>query len=143
MKLIIQRVNKASVSVDDKVVGEINKGLFILLGIAEGDSEDEVYAMAQKISKLRIMADENDKMNLSVLDTKSSILVVSQFTLIADTKKGNRPSFVKAANPKKAEKLYSLFISELKALGIKVETGEFGKYMKIDTELDGPVTIVL
>lgn len=147
MKLVVQRVEKAKVlrQAQDKSwekVGEIGLGLFILVGFKKGDSEKEVEALADKISKLRVMSDGKDKMNLSVIDTKSEILVVSQFTLYADTKDGNRPSFINAEEPEKAKKLYELFISKLKEKGIKIETGSFGDYMKIETIFDGPVTII-
>jgi D-tyrosyl-tRNA(Tyr) deacylase len=145
MKIVIQRVNKASVAVKEanEIVGKIGKGLFILLGIKRGDSQKQVDELVEKISKLRIMADENNKMNLSVLDTKSEILFVSQFTLYANTKDGNRPSFIEAEEPKKAKELYEYFVKKLKEKGIKVETGSFGDYMEIEAILDGPVTIVL
>jgi D-tyrosyl-tRNA(Tyr) deacylase len=143
MRLVVQRVEKASVVVDGKNVGGIGKGLFVLLGIREGDTEKEAELLAEKLYKLRVMSDENDKMNLSVADVRGSFLVVSQFTLYADTSKGNRPSFIKAANPKLAEKLYDKFVDLLLEKDIKMETGVFGAYMKITTVLDGPVTIIL
>jgi len=143
MRLVIQRVSSTSVSVKNSVVGEIDKGLFILVGVTEGDTKENADLLAEKLSKLRIMADDEDKMNLSVVDVDASILVVSQFTLYADCSKGNRPSFIKAAEPKLAEEIYDYFIESLKGLGIKVETGKFGAYMDIGTKLDGPVTIIL
>lgn len=145
MRLVIQRVKEAKVSVKekDRVVGKINKGLFILIGVTEGDSKEDAEKLAEKVSKLRIMADENGKMNLSIKDVGGEILVVSQFTLYADTSKGNRPSFIKASAPGLAKDIYEHFVAQLKEKGIKVETGEFGAYMEIDTELDGPVTIIL
>lgn len=143
MRLVIQRVSRATVSVDNKVVGEVGKGLFVLLGVADGDNETDVTRLVDKVSAMRIMSDPNGKMNLNIIDVKGSILVVSQFTLIADTGGGNRPSFIKAAKPDLAEKLYDYFISLLKEKGIKTETGKFGTYMNIHTELDGPVTIIL
>jgi len=143
MRLVIQRVNSASVSVKDNIVGKIDLGLFVLVGIGLGDDEKKVEELAEKLSKLRVMADKNEKMNLSIKDVKGKILAVSQFTLYANTKKGNRPSFIKALEPKKAEKLYNLFVEKLKEKGISVETGSFGKYMKINIELDGPVTILM
>jgi D-tyrosyl-tRNA(Tyr) deacylase len=144
MRLVVQRVEKAKViSVEtDKVLGEIGIGLFVLVGIKKGDSENEVGVLAQKLSKLRVMSDKAGKMNLSVNDVGGSILVVSQFTLHADTSGGNRPSFINAEEPDKAKKLYELFIEKLKENGIKVETGSFGDYMKIEAVLDGPVTIL-
>ena len=143
MRLVIQRVSKAQVSVDEKILGKINKGLFVLVGVKEGDKKEDAVFLAEKLSKLRVMSDDNDKMNLSVKDVGAEILIVSQFTLYADTSKGNRPSFVKAADPLLAEELYNLFINNLRDMGIKVETGKFGAYMKIKPELDGPVTIVI
>jgi len=145
MRLVIQRVKEAKVSIKekDKVVGKINKGLFILMGVTEGDSKEDAEKLAEKVSKLRIMADENGKMNLSIKDVEGEVLVVSQFTLYADTRKGNRPSFIKASVPGLAKDIYEHFVAQLKEKGVKVETGEFGAYMEIDTELDGPVTIIL
>lgn len=143
MRLIVQRVSQAKVLVNSKTIGSIGKGLFVLLGVAEKDTEKEVVVLAEKLAKLRVMSDENNKMNLSVKDVNGEVLVVSQFTLYADTSKGNRPSFIKVAKPKLAEKLYRLFIDKLKEGGIKVATGEFGAYMDIKTELDGPVTILV
>lgn len=154
MKIAIQRVKHAKVTrvEDNKVVGEIGSGLFtgntgqallILLGVKKGDTEKQVDELVNKIVKLRIMADENDKMNLSISDTKSEVLLVSQFTLLANTKDGNRPSFIEAEEPTKAKELYEHFVKSLKEQNIKVETGSFGDYMKIETVLDGPVTIIL
>lgn len=144
MRLVVQRVEKAKViSVEtDKVLGEIGIGLFVLVGIKKGDSEKEVESLAQKLSKLRVMSDKAGKMNLSVKDVGGSLLVVSQFTLHADTSEGNRPSFINAEEPDKAKKLYELFIEKLKDNEISVETGSFGDYMKIEAVLDGPVTIL-
>lgn len=143
MKLVVQRVNKAEVKVGGKIVGQIDKGLFVLVGVREGDSEESAEHLAEKLSKLRIMADKEGKMNLSVSDVGGKILAVSQFTLFANTEKGNRPSFIEAAKPKKAEKIYNHFIEKLMGNGVEVETGEFGAYMDIDTQLDGPVTIII
>lgn len=145
MKLVIQRVNKASVTVKNtnKVVGKINDGLFILFGVKKGDTKEKVDELVEKVSKLRVMSDTKDKMNLSILDTNQSLLVVSQFTLYANTKDGNRPSFIEAEEPIKAKEMYEYFIEKLKSKNINVETGEFGEYMKINTILDGPVTIIL
>lgn len=142
MRLVIQRVNSASVRVKGMVVGSIGKGLFILLGVGEGDTEANVQDLVEKVLKMRIMADDKAKMNLSILDTTKQILVVSQFTLYADTSKGNRPSFVQAAEPKEAGKLYEHFVVLLREKGIDVQTGSFGEYMDIATQLDGPVTIL-
>ena len=145
MKLVIQRVKSAKVTKTetDEVVGEIKLGLFILLGIKKGDQEKQVDELVNKIIKLRVISDKSDKMNLSVVDTKSDILLVSQFTLYANTKDGNRPSFIDAEDPNKAKVLYEYFVDSLKEKKIKVQTGSFGDYMKIDCILDGPVTIVL
>lgn len=141
MRLLIQRVSKASVTrlQSNEVVGSIEKGLFILLGVKNGDTIDNANQLAEKLVKLRVMADENDKMNLAA----ENFLIVSQFTLYASTKDGNRPSFIDAAAPEDAKKIYEHFIAKVKDLGGKVETGSFGDYMKINTELDGPVTIIL
>lgn len=145
MRLVIQRVNYASVTITDtkKVVGKIDKGFFILVGVGEDDSNKEAENLALKVSKLRIMKDGKDKMNLSVRDVEGKVLAVSQFTLFADTSKGNRPSFIKAAKPEKANEVYEHFVEKLREFGVEVETGEFGAYMKIDVELDGPVTIIM
>lgn len=143
MKLVIQRVANAEVKVKDKTVGKIGKGLFILFGVGEGDKPEFVDHLAEKVLKLRIMSDENDKMNLDIKEAKGEILVVSQFTLYADTSKGNRPSFIKAANPDKARDIYRRFVQNLIKQGVKVETGKFGEYMFIDSTADGPVTIIL
>jgi len=143
MRLVIQRVKRAGVEVDGVMVGEIRDGLLVLLGVREGDSEDDVVSLVAKLVKMRIMADSEGKMNKSVKDTGSPILLVSQFTLHADTRKGNRPSFMKAADPDLAKILYGKFIELLKENDIKVQTGEFGAYMNIGVDLDGPVTIIL
>ncbi|MCH7641603.1 D-tyrosyl-tRNA(Tyr) deacylase [Patescibacteria group bacterium] len=143
MRLVVQRVKRGSVSVEGSVVGKIGKGLFVLVGVAEGDTKKDTEVLAGKLAKLRVMADDKGKMNLSVKDVNGEVLVVSQFTLYADTSKGNRPSFIKAAKPEKAEKIYNHFVKKLIELGVKVETGEFGAYMEIDVKLDGPVTLSL
>ncbi|HCR35470.1 D-tyrosyl-tRNA(Tyr) deacylase [Candidatus Woesebacteria bacterium GWC2_33_12] len=145
MKVVIQRVFKASVIVKEtnKEVGKIDQGLFILLGIKKGDSQKQVGELVSKLIKLRIMSDQNSKMNLSIVDTKSEILLVSQFTLYANTKDGNRPSFIDAEEPAKAKELYEYMITKLKETGLNVQTGSFGDYMEINAVLDGPVTIVL
>lgn len=144
MRLVIQRVSEAKVTrvKDGEVVGEIGLGLLVLLGIKKGDTQREVEILSDKISKLRVMSDASDKMNLSVKDVNAKILVVSQFTLYADTSGGNRPSFVNAEEPLRAKELYEYFVDQLKKKGIDVETGSFGEYMKIETVLDGPVTII-
>lgn len=140
--MVVQRVTKGQVRVNGKIVGEIKKGLFVLVGVKNDDRPEDAEALAEKLSKLRVMADAKGKMNLSVLDTGSSILVVSQFTLYADTSGGNRPSFIQAAEPELAKKIYEHFVSKLRQKGIKVATGSFGDYMEIEAVLDGPVTIV-
>ncbi len=139
MRLIIQRVNKASVD----IAGKIDKGLFVLVGVKKGDTQNQAEELANKLVKLRIMSDREDKMNLSIFDTKDSILAVSQFTLYANTKDGNRPSFMDAEQPAQAKEIYEYFVKTLINLGVKTEIGSFGNYMKINTELDGPVTIIL
>lgn len=145
MRLVVQRVRKASVKVvgTNKAVGKVEKGLFVLVGVKKGDTKKEAEFLAEKLFKMRIMADENDKMNLSVGDVKGEFLVVSQFTLLGDTSGGNRPSFIDAALPDEAKEIYEHFIQKLKSLGARVETGSFGDYMEIETILDGPVTILL
>ncbi len=145
MRLVIQRVESASVEVakTTKLVGEIGKGLLVLVGIGEKDSEADAAVLAEKLAKMRIMADQQDKMNLSIQGVAGEVLAVSQFTLYADTSGGNRPSFIKAARPEYAKKIYDHFIAKLRSLNVKVETGSFGEYMKIQAKLDGPVTIIV
>jgi D-tyrosyl-tRNA(Tyr) deacylase len=145
MKIVIQRVTKGVVTEHHTgtVTGSINHGLFVLVGFKKGDTKQEVTTIAQKLLKLRVMSDESEKMNLSVTDAKASLLVVSQFTLYANTKDGNRPSFIESLEPDKARVLYELFIEELRQSGVPVEIGSFGNYMDIDLSLDGPVTIIL
>lgn len=143
MKLVLQRVKQASVTINNKLYSEINKGILILIGIEKGDNEAAVQKLAQKVSKLRIFADDNDKMNLSILDVKGEILVVSQFTLAGDCKKGTRPSFDKSAPPNEANRLYEMFIDELKELSIPVKTGVFAAMMDVCLINDGPVTFIL
>jgi len=144
MRAVIQRVIRGRVSVNKKMINEITQGYVILLGVKTGDTEKEAKLLAEKTVNLRIMSDENDKMNRSILDVKGEILVVSQFTLYADLTAGRRPSFIQAAKPSIARKLYELYVSELKRLGVaKVVTGEFGTYMTVEILNDGPVTIML
>ncbi|MBO4394111.1 MAG: D-tyrosyl-tRNA(Tyr) deacylase [Spirochaetales bacterium] len=143
MRAVVQRVRNASVSVDGKVTGSIGYGLLIYLGVSDGDDERICERMADKISKLRIFRDSDDKMNLSVADVGSEILVVSQFTLYANLKKGNRPSFDGAGKPEHANKLYEHFMSYLSKLGFHVNHGVFGAHMHVCYENDGPVTIVM
>ena len=144
MKAVVQRVKKAKVVVNNKIIGSIRKGLLVLLGVTHEDTEENADFLVQKILKLRIFNDENDKMNLSVKDVGGEILVVSQFTLYADTvSSGNRPSFTNAAKPDKANKLYEYFKEKCKSEGIKVQSGEFGAHMEVELLNDGPVTIVI
>ena len=143
MTAVVQRVSSASVKVDGKICGACQKGLFILLGVAADDTENDAVLLAEKIKKLRIFSDENGKMNLSVNDVEGSALVVSNFTLLANYKHGNRPDFFGAASPDKANCLYEYFVSLMKESLSTVETGIFGADMKIEASCDGPVTIVL
>lgn len=143
MRAVVQRVSQANVTVDEKVTGSTEKGLMILLGVEDGDSIEDVKYMAEKIINLRIFEDENDKMNLSVLDIEGEILVVSQFTLLGDCRKGRRPNFMKAAKPDVANKLYENFVEEARSKGIKVGTGVFREHMVVNLSNDGPVTILV
>lgn len=144
MRVVVQRVNRASVSVDNKITGEINCGLCVLLGIEQNDSDADLHWLAEKVYGLRIFRDENGAMNLSVLDVGGGILVISQFTLFASTKKGNRPSFLRSAKPETAKKMVDDFITYLgKISGLAIETGIFGADMKVEIINDGPVTIVI
>ena len=143
MKALIQRVKTASVTIDGELYSKIGKGLLILLGVEKGDEKDNADKLSQKIANLRIFEDENDKMNLSVKDVEGEILVVSQFTLCGDCKKGTRPSFDKAAPPDKANSLYEYFVANLKAEGFNVPTGKFGAMMDVALVNDGPVTFMV
>ena len=143
MKALLQRVTEASVSVAGEVVGRIGQGLVVFVGVADGDTGEEARYLAQRTVNLRIFADEEGKFNLSVLDIKGELLVVSQFTLLADTRKGRRPSFVEAAPPAQAEELIEQFVGEVRTTGLKVETGRFQQYMQVEIRNDGPVTILL
>jgi D-tyrosyl-tRNA(Tyr) deacylase len=142
MKVVLQRVLSASVKVDNEIIGKINQGYLILLGIGQEDTEADCDRLAEKIVKLRIFSDENDKTNLSINDVGGEMLVISQFTLYADCKK-NRPSFSHAGKPDMAEKLYNYFVDKLKEKGQKVQTGSFGAYMQVELLNDGPFTIIL
>ena len=143
MKAVLQRVQNAKVTVDGDVIGEIGQGFMILLGVVQGDTESEAELLAKKTASLRVFSDENDKMNLSVLDVDGAVLVVSQFTLCACCKKGNRPSFTDSAPPEEANKLYGYFMEQLKINGVKkVEHGVFGADMAVELVNDGPVTIL-
>jgi len=143
MRALIQRVQNGSVTISDRRVAEIGRGLVILLGVRPQDDEQKAALLARKIALMRIFEDEQGKMNLSVLDVKGSAIVVSQFTLYADTRKGNRPSFTDAALPAQASPLVDRFVECLKEQGVPTQTGEFGAHMLVDIENDGPVTIWL
>lgn len=142
MRALIQRINNGSVSVDQRIVaGEIGSGLMIFLGVGHEDNQEKAVLLAKKIANLRIFGDENGKMNLSILDIQGQAIVVSQFTLYADTKKGNRPSFINAANPEKADQLVNYFADQLRSFGIPTQQGEFAAHMMVSLVNDGPVTI--
>lgn len=143
MRILIQRVSKAGVVVEGQTVSSIGKGLLILLGVGHGDGEEQVQFLAEKTANLRIFEDEQGKTNLSVLDVKGEAIVVSQFTLYADTRKGRRPSFLDAALPDAAEPLVNRFIELLRSHGVPTQTGKFGAHMEVEIHNDGPVTIWL
>lgn len=143
MKFVIQRVTHASVTVEEKIIGNIDKGFLVLIGICNDDTEDTADKMIKKTAGLRIFDDENGKTNLSLNDVGGELLLVSQFTLYADCKKGYRPSFINAGSPDHANKLYEYIINEFKKLEFKVETGKFGADMKVNLLNDGPFTILL
>jgi len=143
VKALLQRVAGASVSVGGEVVGSIGRGLVVLVGVAGGDSDKDIQYLAQKIVNLRIFADKEEKFNLSALDIGAELLLVSQFTLLADTRKGRRPGFTDAAPPPQAEALFQQFVDAVKASGLKVATGRFQQYMQLEIHNDGPVTIML
>lgn len=143
MLAVIQRVRKSSVTVDNKIIGKIDSGLLVLLGIGREDERKDADYLAEKIPNLRIFEDENTKMNLSLLETGREMLVVSQFTLLGDCRKGRRPSFINAADPDKAKELYEYFASQVKLKGVKVETGQFRALMSVALINDGPVTLIV
>lgn len=143
MKALLQRVTSASVSVEGEVVGSIGRGLVVLVGVAAGDSSKDAQYLAQKLVNLRIFADEAEKFNLSALDIKAELLLVSQFTLLADTRKGRRPSFSEAAPPAEAEELFERLVAEARTSGLKLATGRFQQYMQVEIHNDGPVTVML
>ncbi|AKP66622.1 D-aminoacyl-tRNA deacylase [Companilactobacillus ginsenosidimutans] len=143
MKMVIQRVSQAKVSVDKKVLGQIDQGFCLLVAFADEDTDETLEYMARKVANMRIFSDENDKMNLSIKDIQGKILSISQFTLYADTKHGNRPSFTGAGNFEDSKKKYDRFNAALVEHGLEVETGEFGADMQIDLTNDGPVTIIM
>ncbi|MFY9255632.1 MAG: D-aminoacyl-tRNA deacylase [Fuerstiella sp.] len=143
MRAVVQRVSEASVSVDGETVGAIASGFVVLLGVGGDDNQDDVNWMAAKIAGLRVFEDSEGKMNLDLREVKAAVLVVSQFTLFGDCRKGRRPSFVSAARPEKADALYQSFAAELRGLGIPVETGRFQTHMNVQLVNDGPVTLML
>lgn len=143
MKVVLQRVSRANVEVDNAEIGVIKNGFLILLGVHTDDTDEDLKWLVKKIIGMRVFSDDDDKMNLSITDISGSALVVSQFTLYASTKKGNRPSFIHAARPEKAIPMYERFCEEIAHAGIKVERGQFGADMKVSLLNDGPVTIVL
>jgi D-tyrosyl-tRNA(Tyr) deacylase len=143
LKVVVQRVNSACVKVNGKAVGKIKKGLLMLIGIAQTDTEKDIEFIADKCANLRIFQDENGKMNRTVLEEKGEILAISQFTLLGDTRKGRRPNFMAAASPEKGEKFYHYFIHCLKKYGIHVESGIFGAMMNVELINTGPVTLIV
>ena len=143
MRVVVQRVSRASVTVDGEVVGQIDAGLLVLLGVAEGDTQQDVNWMANKVLGLRVFPDDEGKMNLDVGEVSGAILAVSQFTLLGDCRKGRRPSFVKAAPPAEAESLYGSFVAELRGQGMTVQVGRFQQHMDVELVNDGPVTLLI
>jgi D-tyrosyl-tRNA(Tyr) deacylase len=143
VKALLQRVTSASVTIEGEVVGSIGRGLVVFVGVAEGDEPNDADYLVQKLVNLRIFADKEERFNLSALDIKAELLLVSQFTLLADTRKGRRPSFTEAAPPQLAEKLFEYFVNEAKRSGLRVQTGRFQQYMQVGIHNDGPVTIML
>lgn len=143
MKVVVQRVKKAGVTVDGRVVGKIGKGLLLLIGVAQQDTEEDIAFVADKCVNLRIFEDEQGKMNRSLLEVGGEILAISQFTLLGDTRKGRRPSFVQAADPQKGRDYYQKFIERLRSHGVKVETGIFGAMMDVELLNYGPVTLIV
>jgi len=143
MKALVQRVSRASVSVNGKIVGEIGPGLLVFVGIAQGDSKEDARYLASKVVNLRVFGNESGEFSLSALDTGRDILVVSQFTLLGDTRKGRRPDFTAAAPPDLAKELYEFFVEQVQATGLQVETGLFQEHMLVEIHNDGPVTVSL
>ena len=143
MKVLIQRVKRASVTIDNELYSSINKGILALVGIEKGDTLEQVQKLAKKVVNLRIFPDENDKMNLSLIDVSGEMLIVSQFTLCGDCKKGTRPSFDKSAPPQIANELYEAFIEEIKNYDIVIQTGKFASMMDVELINDGPVTFMI
>ncbi|WP_041856035.1 D-aminoacyl-tRNA deacylase [Candidatus Korobacter versatilis] len=143
MRTVVQRVSRASVTVEGRISGAIERGLLVLLGVGQDDAESEAEYLAEKIAGLRIFEDENEKMNLSVVDVGGAVLAVSQFTLYGDVRKGKRPSFDAAARPERAKELYEYFVAQIRAKGLRCETGVFQAMMHVELVNDGPVTILL
>ena len=143
MRAVVQRVASASVKVEDEVVGQIERGFLVLLGVGTDDSDADAVTLAEKIAGLRVFEDDDRKMNLALNDVDGQMLVVSQFTLFGDCRKGRRPSFVDAARPEQAERLYESFVAEVQGQGIRVETGQFQTHMDVRLVNDGPVTLLL
>lgn len=143
MRAVVQRVLSSKVTVEDEVIGEINRGFNVLLGIAKEDTIEDLKYIKDKIINLRVFEDESDKMNLSLMDIKGEILVISQFTLYGDCRKGRRPNFMEAMGGNEAIELYEKFVEELRKSGLRVKTGKFGAHMKVDIQNDGPVTLLL
>ena len=143
MRAVLQRVKKSSVTVNDKIIGKIGNGLLVLLGVSREDEKKDADYLADKIPNLRIFEDGNAKMNRSLLETGGQMLVVSQFTLLGDCRKGRRPSFTNAAGPDRAKKLYEYFVSQIKLKGVRVKTGQFRAVMSVSLVNDGPVTIIV
>ena len=143
MKLVVQRVKKAEVKVDGNIIGKIDKGFLVLIGIKVGDTKEQADYLVKKLCNLRVFSDENDKMNLSIKDVKGKLLIVSQFTLYGDCSQGNRPSFIEAARPEEANPLYEYFCNQCELNNIEVQKGIFGADMKVSLVNDGPFTIVL
>lgn len=143
MKLVVQRVKKAEVKVDANIVGKIDKGFLVLIGIKVGDTKEQADYLVKKLCNLRVFSDENDKMNLSIKDVKGKLLIVSQFTLYGDCSQGNRPSFIEAARPEEANPLYEYFCNQCELNNIEVQKGIFGADMKVELINDGPVTIII
>ena len=143
MKLVVQRVKKAEVKVDGNIIGKIDKGFLVLIGIKVGDTKEQADYLVKKSCNLRVFSDENDKMNLSIKDVKGKLLIVSQFTLYGDCSQGNRPSFIEAARPEEANPLYEYFCNQCELNNIEVQKGIFGADMKVELINDGPVTIII
>ena len=143
MIVVLQRVTQAKVDIDEKTVGQIGKGLMVLVCAEKGDTDEKARLLAQRLLRYRVFEDENGKMNLSVTDVKGGLLLISQFTLAADTTRGNRPSFTPAAPPDEGKRLFDIFVQEAKKSGLTVQTGQFGAYMRVSLVNDGPVTLTL